>query len=249
MQASLVAWGEPYVSLAKMICLPSLGMTGVFIATDQPKQFPGHKVVRSAGPEDGRKHGFVTAQHHQVLRSGDPTVILCADFVFGVGSLEVLQRLASTYKLVMVPAIRLHMEAMQVLITGPLSNRDLCKLALTNLHPKTASMFTDSARCPYQKYRWEGRDLKARCYHMHPIIMTGLPGRGTVDNGVENFKPEETYVVQDSDELAVFELSPRRYDWGSKGDGATKEEMKYWIEAKTNAMHRWFFEKECTIHG
>jgi hypothetical protein len=66
---------------------------------------------------------------------------------------------------------------------------------------------------------------------------------------VGEFKPEETYIVTDSDELAVFELSPRKYDWGSKGGEATEAETAAWVQAKTNSMHRWFFEKECTIHG
>lgn len=227
-------------------------MGGVRIATNRPKEFQGHRIMPCAGPEANRKHSFVTAQHLNVLRLGEPTVLLCADFVFGAGALEALTRLAGTYKLVVVPAIRLHMEAMQSCLGSaaqPLENRELCRLALQNIHPNAKVLFGGTARCPYQSYRWEGKDLKAQCYHMHPIIMTGLPGSGTVDNGVENFKPEETYVVQDSDELAVFELSPKRYDWGSKGDGASKEDTAAWVQAKTNSMHRWFFEQECTIHG
>lgn len=249
MQGSLVAWGEPYVTLARDICLPSLEWPqkgDLTVVTDKPKDFPGYKVLKAGFPES--RHRFVTECHRQVLRKGEPTVLLCADFVFGIGSFEVLERLSKTYKLVVVPAIRLHMEGMQPHLTKPLSNGDLCKLALTHLHPKGQSLF-GASRCPYQKYRWEGKDLKARCYHMHPIIMTGLPGNGTVDNGVGNFKPEETYIVTDSEELAVFELSPKKYDWGSKGGEASEAETKAWVEAKTNPMHRWFFEKECTIHG
>src|SRR5258706_577360 len=105
-------------------------------------------------------------------------------------------------------------------------------------------------RTPYQIYRWSGKDLIANCYHMHPILMTGLPGEGSVDNGVDNFTQDETYIVTDSEDLAVFELSPKRYDWGSKGDGPyNEEEVEAWVQAKTNPMHRWFFQHECRIRG
>jgi hypothetical protein len=246
-QASLVVWGEDYIRLARDICLPSLGFDGVTIFTDKAGQFGGYKVVKMPLPE--RKHRYVTECHRTVLKRGEPTILLCADMVFGKGSFKTLERLSKTYKLVVVPAVRLHMEAMEPFLKAPLSNRELSSLALAHLHPRGQSLFSGTSRCPYQSYRWDGKDLKARCYHMHPILMTGLPGSGTVDNGVDNFKPEETYVVQDSDELAVFELSAKKYDWGSKGDGATQAQTDEWVRNKTNSMHRWFFEKECTIHG
>lgn len=256
MRASLVAYGEENIRLAKNVCLPSLGFRDVTVFTDKPKEFLGYDTYKIF-PNLNDKLTTVTECHKEALSSGEPTIMLCADMVFGKGTCDFLSKISkSGKKLVVVPAIRLCRDSILPYLPGDFENRELCALSLKHLHPGTKKMFWNSI--PFvvsSQIYWGNEDtVVARCMHMHPILMqTSDPINGlTIDAGaINNFTEEDTYVVTDSDELTCFELSPRDYVWYKnpipKGD---EKSFKLFMKARGNHhLHEWFFKHECFIHS
>ena len=247
----LVAWGPEYRWLAKNICLPSLGLDCITVFTDEPEEFPGYKTIRIRPPDD--KIELVTDCYKHILSYGDKTVILCADMVFGEGAGKFLQDCVKD--LVVVPAVRLNKDKFLHGLHLPISNRDLCKLALANIHPGSESLFWGAkpfSGTPYQIY-WRNEDtLVARCIHMHPILMKGNIGKvKSIDGGgLLGYEPKDCYIVTDSDEFTCFELSEEDYVWYKKPmEDLSKDYLSRWMKRKANHMHQWFFTHDCYMHS
>lgn len=231
--------------------MPSLGEGDYDIYTDDPGAFKGHRVTRITPSDEKQK--IVKACHGQSIASKRPTVIACPDMVFGTGTLDVLQSHADAgTRLVLAPSPRLNRPAMLPYLQKSFANNELTALAMQNLHPGMEMLFWDAipfTDTPYQIYWRHEQGLTVRCFHMHPLLVWMQDRKhfsGTVDDDcVDLFKTDQAHVVTDSDEIACFELSNPGYQWSQKpGD---RNNLKHWVNRKTNRMHRWFFKHECYI--
>jgi hypothetical protein len=150
------------------------------------------------------------------------------DCVWADGSLANLQRLADSGKsVVRNTGVRLNKDtATPELIShrdsGAALNipaRELVELGLRNLHPVALSHFWreyEGALLPTNLY-WTapGQGLVIRCFHLHPLLVKSqikfAHFTGTIDDDLVLSAcpdPSTEYVVDDSDEILTFELSP-----------------------------------------
>lgn len=163
--------------------------------------------------------------------SGKALIYLAPDFVLGEGTLAGLVRLhAGGARAVLTMNLRLMREAFVAAVaSGPaaLAPRDLVSVALRHLHPWAVSLMADSpspSDNPTSVY-WPVRSsavpsgtlegLLIRSYYLHPMLVDPvrrdvLPGGPIDSHYVRDCVPDvaQCHVVQDSDELIVFELSP-----------------------------------------
>lgn len=269
MRVVIVAWGRDYVWLAKNLAIASLMAAGnvpavgaeVRVYTDAPDAFPGLDVVKIS-PAGESKHRLVSECHRKELRVGSPVIIMPPDCVISDGALlACANRAGEGKRLIVVPAVRLErggaLEELKA-VDGVLSvtPRALSAIGLRHLHPGTAQMFEYAkpfTDLPYQVYRRIEGGIAATCYHMHPLMinMCQHPVReGTVDGQLmSQFTPDNAYVVTDSDEISMFELSPQSQDWGQHEAPYYVPAIKQWAARKANRMHHWFATHECRIHA
>jgi hypothetical protein len=161
--------------------------------------------------------------------SGRALIFLAPDFVLGEGTIAGLVRIhVGGARAVLTMNLRLTREAFLAALTSSedraaLAPRDLVRVAMRHLHPWTASLFADSpspSDNPTSIY-WPIRSggalegLLVRSFYLHPMLVdpvlrAELPGGPIDSHYVRHCVPDvaHCYVVQDSDELIVFELSP-----------------------------------------
>jgi len=273
----VVAFGEWFVEHAQIL-LASLQSAGnlpdveskVIVYTDQPEAFPGYEVVhltqkiitRRMG-ERGSKHLVTTNCYAEAMRLGHPIVPASADMICPTGMLAALERLARNYRVVLVPVLRTNSHRMRKAlgpVNGPisLSPRELCRKGFANLHELQEHMYWDnlpSDVAPTTIFRRLGDTIVARCFHMHPIMLRLPPDTAlspSIDGELMARMPlQDCYVVQDSDETVVFDLTATDYNWsaGYLDRFGPKMSIKHWANSKANKTHRWFFAHECTIHA
>ncbi len=166
-------------------------------------------------------------------------VFLPPDQVYSEGTFQRLIEIAATGKrFVGVAGMRLDRKtfrpAFQRSFRGAdgytqAASRPLVKLALSHLHPMAQSWFFDSDRCNADMnqlyFKVEGSGIVARCLVVHPLMMwplnkTAVP-EGTFDGdypikACPNFK--DYYIVNDSDDIMAFELSPAHRKDGIGGE-------------------------------
>ena len=156
-------------------------------------------------------------------------IFLAPDFVLGEGTLAGLVRLhAGGARAVLTANLRLARESFlsawqDRAAQGPVPSRELVGLGLRHLHPATASCFIDGATSndfPTSVY-WPVRSgdridgLYVRAFHLHPLLIdpvhrNELPGTTIDGHYLAQACPdiEQCVVVQDSDDLVAFELTP-----------------------------------------
>ena len=155
-------------------------------------------------------------------------IYLAPDFVLGEGTIAGLVRIHSAgSRAVLTANLRLMraecVSAHAATGTRALAPRELVRLAMRHLHPWTRSLVADAASTsdnPTSVY-WpvlsgdtiEG--LLVRTFYLHPMLVdpvrrTAMPGGPIDSHYVRDCCPDiaDCYVVDDSDELVVFELSP-----------------------------------------
>ena len=155
-------------------------------------------------------------------------IYLAPDFVLGEGTIAGLVRIHSAgSRAVLTANLRLmraeFVGAHTALGTRALAPRELVRLAMRHLHPWTRSLVADAASTsdnPTSVY-WpvlsgeaiEG--LLVRTFYLHPmlvdpVVRTAMPGGPIDSHYVRDCCPNvaDCHVVDDSDELIVFELSP-----------------------------------------
>lgn len=206
----------------------------------------------------------------QAARCDAGLVFLSPDAVLGEGTLDTVWRLAGTGKrAIMLPGLRLNMDTFlpalrdylnRVALAAP-PPRDLVALALDHLHPITKSLLVGSHRFnrkPAHLY-WlvDGEGIIARCFHLHPLMI--YPARrGTIplDSIDGDFvinacpDPSDVYIVNDSDEIAVFEMSPDTKNIGIKGESrfSMLHTAAYGC-LRCHSHHRRFFRSRIRLHA
>ena len=199
-------------------------------------------------------------------------IILTADAIFSDGAFSTLKQKAYEGKqALMIMGISVVKETFVPLFveqyisqqepTVKVSCQELVKLSLEHIHPVMKRFFWDSPEyhgCAANVY-WSVKDqgFIARCFHLHPLmikpmIKTVLP-LNTIDfYYLEKACPsiDDIYVVEDSDEIVVFEISSlHEKDWHYNSDGLTIEKIVGWAKDNTTFLHREFSKHKIRMHS
>jgi hypothetical protein len=137
--------------------------------------------------------------------------------------------------------------------------RDLVRIGLENLHTiGRASWFKegDEDLIPANLYWRAGNEgLIARCFHLHPIIVCpqrqNTVFRGTVDDDYVEVacpKPDHDYVVLDSDEFMMIEVSDATRRMPTNFRKGSLRDVVVWAEQFANDRHRRLFDVPIKLH-
>lgn len=183
----------------------------------------------NAGPHDVAKYHQMIAYHRRAFEDafecGATLIILAPDHVLATQTMARLVELrAQGYRAVVCPGIRLSKEPMLEALAGhgrpDLPPRTLVGMALRHLHRFTLEHMADAepfSRLPTFVY-WRVNDggLLARCLNLHSLMID--PVRRELPKGAPDGRylfravPDlaAVYVVTDSDDLVIFELTTTR---------------------------------------
>lgn len=185
----------------------------------------------------GQPHTTMSDCHRQAIAFADTRdaamMFYNPDIVIADGGMRALDRLLSQGKrAIQVMGLRLQKEdvAPQLMerhrqnggMSVVISPRQLMTMAMPHLHPITKMHLHDAAELDVipQALIWRVGDegLIARCFHIHPILVhprvRNAPFTTTVDDDYLRAAcpdPAEEYVVTDSDEFCLCELSSMQH--------------------------------------
>lgn len=192
------AWLEPYVA----------GLTVKWDLFDAP---------------GASKYDFLSGLHNRAITASldhDVIVFNYADFVWGEGSLDNTVKLLGGNDAVLTFCLPVD-EAKGIAIKPPISNRDLAKFALDNLHIEATYRYWDSptfTRFPsYLLFRVPGQGVIIRAYHQTALALKVKPGcelyrqgitNGTLDGQFTSDLASHGKIVHatDSDQIMVVSL-------------------------------------------
>ncbi len=197
---------------------------------------------------------------------------LAPDTVWSDGSLrQMAARTASGARAIMIPGLRLTRESFIPAMaevrrasgngTISLSGRALTRIALRHLHPTSESLFWDYRPINFwssHMYWWvEPGGMLARCFHMHPLMIYPESGASDFAESIDGDyiaaacrTPGSVYVVQDSDEMLGFEISPLLHCVGVFRKPSLKcLEIARFVSGHTNLQHRQFARIPIRIHS
>jgi hypothetical protein len=215
---------------------------------------------------------ILTSCHKAAIKDaaakGAAMVILAPDLVFADGTFRKLAESVDAGKrAVLTSSVRLSRETFVPALVGrgvrsdapiKITNREMVDLALEHLHPVSkASFWPPREIWPPNAYWSVGREgFVARSFHMHPLMV--VPGKGnvrfssTVDVGLVDRlcrRPSDIHIVQDSDEMCLFEISPEQYGLdGLRPEPLDTQGLKKWAIWGTNRRQRWRFSHPIRIH-
>lgn len=219
----------------------------------------------------GGSHTILTNCHKAVIREAAKTnaaiVFLAPDIVVADGSFANLRQLvAEGKKAVMLAGVRLDKESFvptflkacrpQEEAVASVRPRDLVGLAIDHLHPISRSLeWPPKSNWPSHLY-WRVADegFLARCYHLHPILVVAGEGQvdfsSTIDGDyvLNAYPQDQVYVVDDSDEVLLFEISPHCYLMGDRPDPIFENKVGLWAGRHANRLHRRMFERTLSFH-
>jgi hypothetical protein len=228
-------------------------------------QFISEEIItRYQTQRDCFRRGVVMADE-----AGAAIIFLKPDVVFAEGSFSTLKRLAESGRdVVFVPGIRTVKQDVARILRDQYQHdgvirvvpRDLMRIALGHLHPLAYSSFWDQGQgglVPGNLYWWVGTEgITARCFHLHPLFV--YPQRknaiffGTEDDDYPSAACPDVsrdYVITDSDELLMIELSdPDRLSSSRLRKGSVAD-TAMWAEHHANARHRRLLDFSLRMHA
>ena len=201
-------------------------------------------------------------------------VILYPDSVWSDGSFAKLIELSElgkravlvasyrTNKETLVPQLINYSQAQKESISLSINARDLVKISLSSLHPITDSLFSDSqnfSSWPSHIYwRVDNEGFLARCFHLHPLMINpqikNILPKGTVDGEfISQCIPDisDVYIVDDSDELTVCEVSNLHHHNNVTIQDNTPiniSQIREWVPVNATLQHRFALLKKIRIH-
>ena len=217
---------------------------------------------------------MMTACHRRAVAdaaSVDAALIFLApDFILGEGTIAGLVRLhAGGARAVLTANLRLSSESFLAAWKAragdaPVSSRELVGLGLRHLHPATASCFVEgptSNDFPTSVY-WPVRSgdriegLFVRALHLHPMLLDPVHREELPETTIDGHylaqacpDLEQCVVVQDSDDLVVFELTPfeRRVGNHDRRQGVSMPRLAA-VAAKCDAYQRSHWHRPIRLH-
>jgi hypothetical protein len=218
-------------------------------------------------------HSTMSWCHKDTLRRADEddvaAVFLPPDCVWSDGSLARLQKLADAGKsTVHMTGIRLeknsastelrrHLSADGTTLT--IAAGDLVELGLRHLHRIALSHFWgeyEGGMLAANLY-WTvpGQGLVIRCFHLHPLLVKSqikfAQFTSTIDDDLALVACPDAateHVVEDSDEILAFELSPASHDVGAPFPKKSIDSVAAWTEMGANARHRQLARHTIRLH-
>ena len=223
---------------------------------------------------DNAPHALMSRAHREVLQHAHTqqadTVFLPPDCVWADGSLTNLERIAARgARIVHVAGLRLILEEMVPTLVDqwrtpdgcvlPIPPLDLTRLALSHLHPiSQASFFCEyGTRMMPANLLWKVGDegILARCFHLHPLLVKpnefSATFRKTIDDDLSIVLGEDgsrDVVVNDSNDVLVFELSSRSHRVQADYLKGSISEIAAWAEVGANARHRELVRTPIRLH-
>lgn len=202
--------------------------------------------------------------------AGAAAVFLTPDLIHADGNFAAIQRwLQDGYDAVFTTGIRTEkrgvVRALNPAFVGAdgaivVQPRELVRIGLDNLHLNgRASFFTegDEDLIPANLYWPAGSaGFVARCFHLHPIVVRpqcpNVVFQGTVDDDyVAVAVPDlsNDYVVKDSDEFMMIELSDAKRTIPTQWRKGSVAHVAEWAEQFANDRHRRLFSVPIRIHA
>ena len=238
------------------------------------RTLPVDVVAVEMAAEDSR-YGLMTACHRRAVTDAAEAqaalIFLAADVVMSKHTMAAVVRMhAGGARAVLTTGLRLSRESFVAAwrdLSGvrALPPRDLVRLAMRHLHPSTDSLFVDGSsrnRVPTSVY-WPvrtGDDLDGilvRSLHLHPLmidpVVRTLVPQGTVDGHYLMEccpDPDQFVVVTDSDDFALFELTPAVRTVGNTGrrGGVSMLRLAAMV-ARCDSHQRSHWERLIRIHA
>lgn len=231
---------------------------------------------RQASPGEGwNTHKRMIACHRRAVADAAPErralIFLTPDIVLAEGTIAGLVRMHSAgARAVMTTGLRLSRDGFVAALAergaaSALPPRELVGLAMGHLHSWTSSLMADGTSTsdnPTAVY-WPVRSgttlngILVRSFFLHPILVdpvhrTKLPGGPIDSHYVRDCCPDlsQVRVVDDSDELAVFELSPEGRIIGNqiRRHGVSVLRLAT-VAAQCNRHHISYWERPIRLHA
>ncbi|MGE0229969.1 MAG: hypothetical protein AB7U23_15825 [Dehalococcoidia bacterium] len=223
-----------------------------------------------------KNHHLAISRCHRLAsqaaaREGAALVFLTPDAIWTEGSFTGIVDLQEQGKrVILMPGIRVEKESFLPGYRRALAERggeslpprELIRLAMPTLHPISRSVCWDSTHFsthPSHLYWRVGeRGLLAHCFHLHPLLIDaggrGLDFKGTIDDDfVHRVAPDtsEVHVVEDSDQMAVLEISRADFCIGipTRERRPTPLGVAYWASVQANQQHCSYFRRPLRIHS
>jgi hypothetical protein len=222
----------------------------------------------------GSRYGMMTACHRRAITEAAAAqaalMFVGADLVFSENAMAALVRMhAGGARAVLTTGLRLSRESFLAAWhrqgERALPPRDFVRLAMQHLHPATESLFVDGSttnRTPTSVY-WPLRrggaidGILVRSLHLHPLMIdpverTVVP-QGTIDGHyLMECCPDPSHfkVITDSDDLAMFELTPAGRTVGNTGGRRGVSMLRLAaVAARCDAYQRSHWERPIRIHA
>ncbi len=139
------------------------------------------------------------------------------------------------------------------------SANDLVKFTMPRMHTICKSHFYNyySGCINPANILWhvEGGGILANCFHLHPILikpnLNSLNFASTIDDDLllgDTFAADEVYIVQNSDEMLAYEISPQLHVLDSVSSKNNLDEMVAWAMVKANSVHRVLVQTPIFLH-
>lgn len=209
---------------------------------------------------EGNKYRVMSDCHKQAIDKanahGYGLIFLTPDSILSNGSLKAVKNLAyAGKKVVSTVGLRLKKETVTKLLMGyksltqfemAISARILMKIALNNLHSITV------------KHLWKGADqmipnnlfwvvadegLVGRCFHLHPLMVNPCQKTRKFLSTIDYDYPlsacpdlKDHYVITDSDEVCICELTTETREMTGVPNGSMKELILF-AERQANPNH------------
>lgn len=260
------AWGDAYIEkmckgmLASIAAGEPSTVTGdidLEITTDQKISHPTLQMFRSVkffpfnASSDDRYKNMGDCDRKFVERSKDSIMFfLPPDCVLAAGSLSyAIKKISEGNKAVVATGVRCY----DKFFPPPLglSPRDMTIWGWDHIHSFTKLQIWGEvpswrhAACLW--FRAEA-GMVGRCFHLHPVAVVN-DGRsigfdGTIDlDLLNNFRPDEIFVVDDSDNFSMFEFSGPERHLGKPMNIPMNEDVvrRFAISRSVSPVHEYFF--------
>ena len=226
------------------------------------------------GEQKPSPHALMSRAHRESFKAAfernADAVFIPPECVWADGSMVNLERIVSEQpvKIVHISGIRLVLESFAPELvarwrsadaaTLTIRPRELVEAGITHLHPIMRDHFFEEMGDDLvpSNLLWRVGDegIVARCFHLHPLLVApdqrndGF--RRTIDDDLPlSGDREQEYVVADSDEVFVYELSSITHKVQAGYVKASVSDIAAWGEVAANARHRQLVRTIIRIHG
>jgi tetratricopeptide (TPR) repeat protein len=226
------------------------------------------------GEQKPSPHALMSRAHRESFKAAferkADVLFIPPECVWADGSMVHLEKVVNEkpVRIVHISGIRLVLEsfAPQLIAewrsadaaTLTIPSRELVEAGIAHLHPIMRDHFFEEMGddlVPSNLLWWAGDEgIVARCFHLHPLLVApdqrNEGFRRTIDDDLPmSGDGEHEYVVSDSDEIFVYELSSINHRVQAGYVKASVSDIAAWGEVAANTRHRQLVRTVIRIHG